>query len=235
MIGKELEVESVYSVEEATALPIVDSPRTKSTPRECEVVQITGKEEVSIQDGDQTVLESQKESFNAAAKQQTEREGNMKLESRQSEMDAMVVSNINKKLPDAKNLKSSDLGESIGNRGNSGRVTPRGLTKTPSVTPRGLNKTPSVTPRGLTKTPSDDLRRLVKTEVKGLHKYSDGLEKFFRAGLGEEEEDITPREESKDMLSSIEMKECTYQGKSNLFSSSLPQLSLVSGVYYSVC
>lgn len=187
VIGKDIEVESVYSVQEASPLPISDSSNTNSSTRECQIVQITGKEEVPLKTGDQSVLEAENENL----KEQTEEGENIKLDSRKSETDKLELSEMAKNLSDARNSKSGDDSESGVNRAFSARGTQRGLTKTPS----------------------DDLKRLVKAEVKGsgLHKYTDGLEKFFRAGLGDEDEKEN-KEEPKEKQSSIEMKKCNYQG-----------------------
>lgn len=184
--SQDLEVESVYSVEEATALPVTDSPRSRST-RGCEVVQITGEEEFSIEDSDQRVERARKE--NLPAENQDIKTGvdNKVKSSEQSESSPKVISNVPQKSLDER-LISKDRGESSLNSGRS-------------------------TPGGLTKAPSDGLMRLIETGIKGneRHKYSDGLEKFFRAGLGDEETEAG--ENSRNEPSSNAMEKCTYQGK----------------------
>ncbi|KAJ8030595.1 Zinc finger B-box domain-containing protein 1 [Holothuria leucospilota] len=191
--GDNLEVESVYSVEEVSTQPVVNGPQTE-TFRECEVTQIMSPDDLVPRMSDENLI-------------------NSSVENRLSEMSLSGQSPA--KVPTegtGLNLGTPTTSTKGSNQQRSGEGKEQKIDKT--AKPEDNSRKSSA--RGLTKNPSEDLKRVLNLDQgggsarSGQHRYTDGLGRFFMAGLGQEgsEEVKTTREEN---LSS-ETEKCTYQG-----------------------
>lgn len=191
--GDNLEVESVYSVEEASTQPVVNGPQTE-TFRECEVTQVMSPDDLVPRISDYNVI-------------------NTSVENRVSEMS---FSGHSQSKVSTEGMGLDLATPATSTKGSNQQGSGEGKEQKADGTAKPEDNSRKSSARGLTKNPSEDLKRVVNLDQGGRssrnsqHRYTDGLGQFFMAGLGQEgqEERKAAREEN----FRNETEKCTYQG-----------------------